>query len=843
MRLARVLTGCLAALLLVGAAGAARAQHEDISIYSTSAGGGSLVGVPAPDANPVFKNEGLCFPSACLFSTTDPGIVTPSAGDGGLFPVAPGTGVSLEVVALDAAVSISVGGTTLDAPGESAALGTASSLHVHPVYQVVVPEAEVGEYAVSFRFVASSGYGVSPTYEMRLTNGPAGTPSPSPSPTPSPSPSPTPTPGSRATPSPAPTLVATPSPAPTLVATPSPMASPSPTPGPSPTAASSPGPTPTASATPRPGPTSSVTPGPSPTPTPGGTPPAGPTPTPRQTVAPLPELARAEPRGRGDQLVFYYDAREGFTSFLNVSNPSGASLDVELTFYDDALLRRQSLLETIPAGGTRTIDVGALVESGLSRSAGLATATAVDLTGAPVTSGLLAGNFTVANLQTQSAWGAPAAARLAWRRSGDGFRPAFAGAAIDGDAVVLEPLAPEELDLATYYDPSTLEPAERGGNQLVFVSFADVGGDAEIAPQASTWSVETTRNDGTPIPGSTWTASGVEVADLVRVAGAAVDGAAGRLGLVAQAGSAPNRMIFFQESLGTFATGYRLPPVGTSVQRSPGSREVPQARGDQLVFFFDASASATSFLNVANEGAESLDVLLRLYDADLSASVETVVSLPGGGTRTFDIGSFEGLPEGPGVAFAVAVDGAGRPIASRALAGNLTVANLGTQSAWGAPAIARSALRASGSDGFEPADVGDEVDGTSVFFEALRPSTADLSVYYDPETLEAPELGGNRVIFVSFDDVAGDPLSAAAGGVTWRLAGTQRDGTSTTSGPPYSTRGVDATHLEALVGPSVLGAAGSLHLEIDSPTDSNRIVYFVESLGTFATGYPLPTSE
>lgn len=834
MRLARV-TGCLAALLLVGAAGAARAQHEDISIYSTSAGGGSLVGAPAPGANPVFKNEGLCFPSACLFSTTDPGIITPSAGNGGLFPVAPGTGVSLEVVALDAAVSISVGGTTLDAPGESAALGTASSLHVHPVYQVVVPEEEVGEYAVSFRFVASSGYDVSPTYEMRLTNGPGATPRPSPSSSPSPRPSPSPTPDAGATPSPAPTLVATPFP----------TASPSPTPTTAPSP--SPGPTPTVAGTPTPGPTSSGTPGPSPTPTaavtPRATPPPGPTPTPRQTVAPLPELARAEPRGRGDQLVFYYDAREGFTSFLNVSNPSGASLDVELAFYDDGLVRRRSSIETIPAGGTRTIDVGALVASGLPRSAGLATATAVDLAGVPVASGLLAGNFTVANLQTQSAWGAPAAARLAWRRSGDGFRPAFAGVAIDGEAVVLEPLSPEELDLATYYDPSTLEPAERGGNQIVFVSFADVAGDAEIAPQASTWSVEVTRNDGTPIPGSTWTASGVEVADLVRVAGAAVDGAAGRLGLVAQAGSAPNRMIFFQESLGTFATGYRLPPVGTSAQRSPGSREVPHARGDQLVFFFDASGSATSFLNVANEGDASLDVLLRLYDADLSASVETVVSLPGGGTRTFDIGSFEGLPEGPGVAFAVAVDGAGRPVASRALAGNLTVANLGTQSAWGAPAIARAALRASGSGDFEPADVGDEVDGTDVFFEALRPNTADLSVYYDPATLEAPELGGNRVIFVSFDDVAGEPLSAAAGDATWRLVGTQRDGTSTTSGTPYSTSGVDATHLEALIGPNVVGAAGSLHLETDARTESNRIVYFVESLGTFATGYPLPTSE
>lgn len=115
-------------------------------------------------------------------------------------------------------------------------------------------------------------------------------------------------------------------------------------------------------------------------------------------------------------------------------------------------------------------------------------------------------------------------------------------------------------------------------------------------------------------------------------------------------------------------------------------------------------------------------------------------------------------------------------------------------------------------------------------------------MYYDPATLEAPGLGGNRVIFVSFDDVAADPLAVGAGQVTWRLAGSRSDG-RTTTGDAYPTSGVDATHLEALAGSTATGAAGTLHLEVDAPSASNRIVYFVESLGTFATGYPLPTSE
>ena len=747
---------CLVAVSLVLATVEfARAQHEDILVYSTSSGGGALVGQPEPGVNPVFRNEALCFPTACLFSTTDPGIQTPSSGEGGLFPVADGTEVSLEVVALDAAVSVNVGPAMLDAVGQSASLGTASSLHTHPVFQVVVPEEEVGQYAFSFRFTAP-GYDPSPTYNMLLSNGPDGTPTPSPTPTPVP------------------------------------------------------------------------------------TNPPGPQP----TVGPLPELSRSEPRGRGDQLVLYYDTREGFTSFLNVANPGGSALDVRLVFYDAALEPRHSSTETIPAGGTRTIDVGGLVGSRLSRSAGIATATAVDGAGSPVTSGELSGNFTIANLQTLSAWGGPAVGRRAWRREGGGFTPAGAGQTIDGNMVVLEPLGPGALDLAIYYDPTTLEPADRGGNQLISVSFADVTGGADIVAQPSTWNVSASRNDGTSLPTSTWTAQGVDVSDLVSVVGSGIEGAAGRLEFAAVAGSASNRMVFFLESLGTFATGYRLPALpGSASGNSSGSTEVPHARGDQLVFFYDASAGATSFLNIGNQGDGPLNVLLRLYNADLSASVDAMETLPAGGTRTIDVGSFlsDGLPAGPGVAFAVAVDSAGQPVASRALAGSLTIANLNTLSAWGAPAVARVAVRSSGSS-YAWADVGARVDGTDVFFEPLRPSSADLSVYYDPATLEPSALGGNRVIFVSFDDIAANPTTAQAGQVSWRLDGTRADGSQTTDAS-YVSSGVDATHLEALIGNQVLGSAGGIHLRVDPSSDSNRIVYFVESLGTFATGYPLPTSD
>lgn len=858
-------------ILLVGSE-PARAQHQDISIYSSSSFGGALVGTPAPGVNPVFRNDALCFPTACLFSSTDPGIITPSSQDGGFFPVAPGTDVSIEVVAIDSAVSVKVGAATLDAVGSAATVGTAPGLHVHPIYQLIVPEDEAGQYAFHFRFTAP-GYEPSQTFTMLLSNEgevPTPTPTPTPAPTATPSPSPTPSPEATPAPTPSPGPTAEPTPSPTPTSAPTPPVTPSPSPRPEPTPVLPPNtptpiapgtPTPTAapvttpSATPTPTstpvpsrtpvstPLASPTPGASATPSPTAT--AAPTVTPTPaTVAPIASLARSEPRARGDQLVFYYDAREGFTSFLNVANPGPLPVDVALEFYDFQLVLRQSSTHAIPAGGTKTIDVGSLVTSGLPRSAGLATAVAVDGAGMPVTSAGLAGNFTVANLGTNSAWGGPAPARRAFRKTAGRYRPAAVGTVIDGDSVVLEPLLPEQLDVATYYNPSTLEPAESGGHQLIFVSFADVVGGAGIAAETSRWRVEASRNDGTAIPSSTWTARGVDVSDLLRVAGDGIDGGAGRIGLVARPSAATVRMAFFQESLGTFATGYRLPPVLASPETGPeGETGMPHARGDQLVFFFDAGAAATSFLNVANEGDEPLDILLRFYSSDFSASVELMATIPNGGTRTFDVGALrsEGLPEGRGVAFAVAVDEAGRPIASHALAGNLTVANLATNSAWGAPAVARVAVQSSAGDEYVPAGRGDRVDGTTVFFEPLRPKNADLAVYYDPATLEAPELGGNRIIFVSFDDST-DPLAMRAGQATWRLAGSRSDGTTTTA-DAYATSGVEATHLAALAGARVDGAAGTLHFEVEGSSDSNLMVYFVESLGTFATGYPLPTGE
>jgi hypothetical protein len=259
------------------------------------------------------------------------------------------------------------------------------------------------------------------------------------------------------------------------------------------------------------------------------------------------------PAARGAQLLLHYDARDGYTTFLNVANQGDEELSIRIALYGPALAVPLTVERTLPAGSTRTIDVGGLRGEGLPADPGIALVTAT-LTGEAVTSRALAGSFTVANLATRSAWGAPAAARSA--RTSAGSAPAL-GTIIDGSAVALQAFAPPRADLAVFYDPLTLAPADLGGNQVVLISFDDDG----VSPVSgtTTWRVATTRNDGTTVSELDHALAGVAVRDLAALAGEGVNGAAGRMLLEPRPGSARNRLAYFVESLGTFATGYLLP--------------------------------------------------------------------------------------------------------------------------------------------------------------------------------------------------------------------------------------------------------------------------------------------
>lgn len=564
------------ATIVPGAATAQGIDPGDVSIYSTSSGGGALTTDNPLLPSPLFPS--VCLGGSCLFSSTDPGFITREEAPGaGLFPLTVGTSVAMEIVSIADEVSVLVGSKLLDEPGETATLGTAPGLHVHPTWQVTLPASGAGatSFDVTFHLTAAAPYASSASYSLALTipgPSPSATPLATPSPTaatatPAPSASPTAgTPTPAVTPRPSATPAGTGSPAPTPAPpTPSPSSAPAPTPTSVATSAPTPAGTPRPTVTPRPTPSGTVfptvtpaaTPSPTPRPTPSSTARATRTPTP--TTEP-PGVVRQEPSSRGDQVLYYLDARPGFTTFLSVANVGGDALDVRVDFHASDLSPSHELLLALPAGGSRTIDVGELRDEGLVAGPGLAIASAVDAAGEPLVTRALAGNFTVANLALGSAWGAPGVARSA-RLAAGGETPAR-GTHIDGDAVVLEQIRPDAVELAVYHDPATLEDASEGGNQLIFVSFDDASGRApDVAGAAMRWVVSATRSDGGEIDAAALDTSGVEASHLAAIVGPEVLGAAGHLELVARTPSAGNRLVFFAQSLGTFATGYLLPPA------------------------------------------------------------------------------------------------------------------------------------------------------------------------------------------------------------------------------------------------------------------------------------------
>lgn len=438
-----------------------------------------------------------------------------------------------------------------------------------------------------------------PTPEPTATPGATATATPTPPatatpPNETPSPAATPTPVVTRTPSPTGTggPVFTPTPVATT-ATPSPgLPTPRPSDAPTPTgsATTTPGTptphgsaTPVASLTPTAVPSATAAPVATPTPvltaTPSATrsPGSHPTPTPRpiltasprataspgdSTPTPTPavgaQLATLRPEASGDQLVLLYDARDGFTTFLNLHNLGDDGLRVRIVLCDSALEPQLAHEEDLAPGSTRTLDVASLRAGGLPPGSGAAFAIAIDDDGDGLVTRALAGSFTIANVSTGSAWGAPAAARRAVAMSGDTLTAAPLGATIDGSAVQLQGIAPERLDLAVFYDPATLEPAMRGGNQLILLSFEDDG--VEPVAARTLWQLDARRADGSPLTANPIASSGVTTTDLVAVLGTAAEGASGSIQFTTADG-AQNRLIFFVEALGTFATGYQLPPV------------------------------------------------------------------------------------------------------------------------------------------------------------------------------------------------------------------------------------------------------------------------------------------
>lgn len=278
----------------------------------------------------------------------------------------------------------------------------------------------------------------------------------------------------------------------------------------------------------------------------------------RAGEGPLEQLPLDAPEAFGDQMIYYYDARANFTTFITLRNSSDSELTISVLFYGPTFSTPFSKAVTLPGGALTIIDVGSLRGAGLPAQPGVAIATPVNLAGQAIATGALTGNFTVANLLTGSAFGAHGAARSAFSSTLDVLP---FGTALGPGTGVLQTIRPRTALLAAYYDPNTLAPVASSGNQLIFINFQDTYEPTYGATIGSTtWTVSATRATGGGISNDPFTTNGVTVSDLASVAGSGVNGAAGSIFFLAQ-NETPglNRLVYFAESLGTFGTGYLLP--------------------------------------------------------------------------------------------------------------------------------------------------------------------------------------------------------------------------------------------------------------------------------------------
>ena len=185
-----------------------QAHGPEMLLGSTAANGGAL-GLSYDFSTLNSVTPTVSIGGLTLSTSVFPGFewLQEDAPDLDLFALKSGTPFSMQVVSIDAGLSIKFGSVTLKAAGDSTVVGTTTRIpgdHVHPEWQLLLPDAVTGTYRVSFRVTTSArGFSQSPVYTLAFSNAPE--------------PTATVTAGATATPSA--TLTTAPSPSPTETAT------------------------------------------------------------------------------------------------------------------------------------------------------------------------------------------------------------------------------------------------------------------------------------------------------------------------------------------------------------------------------------------------------------------------------------------------------------------------------------------------------------------------------------------------------------------------------------------------------------------------------------------------
>ncbi|MBM4244837.1 MAG: hypothetical protein FJ148_13640 [Deltaproteobacteria bacterium] len=270
---------------------------------------------------------------------------------------------------------------------------------------------------------------------------------------------------------------------------------------------------------------------------------------------------------------------------------------------------------------------------------------------------------------------------------------------------------------------------------------------------------------------------------------------------------------------------------------------VPDVRGDQLLFVYDARPPRTSFLLVSNPGDAPLTVELALYPASLAGRLgATTIALAAAGHVVIDPGNLAGGAAagtaGLAVVTPIAADGNPTPVVPPVpLTGSFTLANTALASAFGENAFGRLAVTSGGAR----AAAGSTVDGGSIRYQRIAPAVLTIPVYFSPPTLGPVENDGNRVLLAAFADRydGGFALAAADAAVDAVFF----DGGGVRVAERSATvRGVLLSDLQSVAGPDrTLSSSGKAFFAIDAPGASVLGVYS-QSLGTFASGHRMASA-
>jgi hypothetical protein len=163
------------------------ADHVEVEIGSSEDGGGQLVAeIAFPQPIPLFFNQCFggsdedCTGGQALFSDANPGFVghhehtdetgaAPQGAAGGVFPLADGTQVTIEIVAIDAGLSLRFGEVTLDTPGASTLVGSGAEFHTDGETLLLVDDRHTEQvFSLTFRLSADSGYTDSEEYTLQF---------------------------------------------------------------------------------------------------------------------------------------------------------------------------------------------------------------------------------------------------------------------------------------------------------------------------------------------------------------------------------------------------------------------------------------------------------------------------------------------------------------------------------------------------------------------------------------------------------------------------------------------------------------------------------------------------